>query len=125
MKALWVLGSATVHDIRSRLLLRRPLAYTTIMTIMDRLSRKGVVEREKRGRAHLYRPAVGEHLVRDHAVERLIDNFFRGSRDQLRHYLEAEGTREGGAVEPTAAGVTPSPAAAAEVAEPGMDPSLL
>jgi len=44
MNTLWPMGEATVREIRDRLAERRARAYTTIMTIMDRLARKGVVE---------------------------------------------------------------------------------
>ncbi len=91
MKALWTLGQATVEDIRGRLFPQRPLAYTTVMTVMDRLARKGAVEREKRGRAHLYRASVPEALIRERALGRLVENFFRGSRQELRRYLQTGG----------------------------------
>jgi predicted transcriptional regulator len=55
MNTLWPIGQATVREIRDLLAERRPRAYTTIMTIMDRLARKGVVERVKAGRAYVYR----------------------------------------------------------------------
>lgn len=87
MKALWALGEATVEDIRARLVPVRPLAYTTILTVMDRLARKGMVERTKRGRAHVYTSAIPEASVRDYAVERLVENFFGGSREELRAHL--------------------------------------
>ena len=89
MKALWALGEGTVREIRARLLPERPLAYTTVMTVMDRLARKEVAEREKRGRAHLYRPKVPLEPVREHALDHLVENFFGGSREQLRQYLES------------------------------------
>ncbi len=88
MKALWSLGQGTVREIRSTLYPSRPLAYTTVMTVMDRLARKGMVERQKRGRAHLYRPAVPEEAVREHALDLLTENFFQGSRHHLRKYLD-------------------------------------
>jgi len=91
MKALWSLGKATVEEIRAGLLPERPLAYTTVMTVMGRLARKGVVEREKRGRSHLYRPSVSEEAVRDRALNQFVESFFQGSRDRLRFHLE-EGT---------------------------------
>ena len=47
MNTLWPIGEATVREIRDLLAARRPRAYTTIMTIMDRLARKGVVERAR------------------------------------------------------------------------------
>lgn len=91
MKALWAAGQATVQEIRDGLMPDRPLAYTTVMTVMDRLARKGVVVREKRGRAHLYSPAVTEDVIRERALNHLIDNFFRGTQEDLRHYLEGGG----------------------------------
>jgi predicted transcriptional regulator len=105
MKILWALEKGTVREIRARLQTERPLAYTTVMTVMDRLSRKGVVEREKRGRAHLYRPAVSAEAVREHALNRLIENFFQGSRDSLRQHLEhsGAGSKRPAATEPTEA----------------------
>ncbi len=93
MKALWALGTGTVHEIRARLLAERSLAYTTVLTLMDRLTRKGVVTRQKRGRAHVYRPLVSEEQVRHQALDRLVGHFFQGSRLRLRQYLEAGGRR--------------------------------
>jgi len=89
MKMLWTLGQANVHGIRAGMLASRPLAYTTVMTIMGRLARKGVVERRKQGRFHVYRPLVSDKDVREHAVGRLVDDFFRGSRESLRQYLDS------------------------------------
>ncbi len=93
MKALWALGRGTVHDIRARLLAERSLAYTTVLTLMDRLARKGIVEREKRGRAFLYRPLVEEDQIRQQALARLVGDFFQGSPERLRQYLGRGGTR--------------------------------
>ncbi len=56
LNTLWPMGEGTVREIRDRLAERLPRAYTTIMTIMDRLARKGIVERRKTGsRLHLSR----------------------------------------------------------------------
>jgi predicted transcriptional regulator len=103
MNTLWPLGAATVREIRERLAQRRPRAYTTIMTIMDRLARKGVVERHKSGRAYVYRARVTAEEARSQALAQLIDNFFAGSKEellvqlQLLAVLEAESSQTGGA----------------------------
>jgi predicted transcriptional regulator len=94
MRALWGLGEGTVHDIRTRLLPERALAYTTVTTVMDYLSKKDLVAREKRGRAFVYRPRVSEETARQHAVGRLTRNFFESSRERLRDYLLAGASRE-------------------------------
>jgi predicted transcriptional regulator len=90
MQALWPLGEGTVHDIRAQMAATRPRAYTTIMTIMDRLAAKGVVTRTKVGRAYLYRPNFSAEEARAHAVGQLVDHFFDGSRDALRAHLSGE-----------------------------------
>lgn len=83
MNTLWPMGEGTVREIRDRLAERRTRAYTTIMTIMDRLARKGVVDRRKTGRKYIYRPRLSAHEARTHALERVVENFFGGSKESL------------------------------------------
>jgi BlaI family transcriptional regulator, penicillinase repressor len=83
MNTLWPIGQATVREIRDLLAARRPRAYTTIMTIMDRLARKGVVERMKAGRAYVYRPRLTAEEARTQAVGQVVENFFGGSKEAL------------------------------------------
>jgi BlaI family penicillinase repressor len=107
MNTLWPMGEGTVREIRDRLAPRRPRAYTTIMTIMDRLARKGVVERHKVGRAYLYRPNLSAEDARAQALGQVVENFFGGSKEamiaQLRGGLPAarvalaQGAASGGA----------------------------
>jgi predicted transcriptional regulator len=52
MEILWERGESNVHDVIERL--GRPLAYTTIMTTLDRLYKKGLLSRHKSERAFLY-----------------------------------------------------------------------
>lgn len=55
------------------------LAYTTVMTILTRLWRKDLVERERRGRAYVYRPIVSEAEL---AAQRMLDQLDRvGDRE--------------------------------------------
>src|SRR5262249_46463277 len=95
MKVLWELGQANVHAIRARMWATRPLAYTTITTVMERLARKGVVERRKEGRSYIYRPLVSDGDARAYAVGRLLDDFFAGSQESLRQYLDLKGIEKG------------------------------
>lgn len=58
MEVLWSLEDGvevTVRDVHARLSAERDVAYTTVMTVMDRLARKDLVTQEKAGRAYLYR----------------------------------------------------------------------
>ena len=81
MNTLWPMGEGTVREIRDGLAIRRPRAYTTIMTIMDRLARKGVVERRKVNRAYVYRPNLSAEQAREQALGQVVENFFGGSRE--------------------------------------------
>ncbi len=83
MNTLWPIGEGTVREIRDLLAARRPRAYTTIMTIMDRLARKGVVERRKTGRAYVYRPRLSAEDARAQALGQVLDGFFGGSKEAL------------------------------------------
>jgi len=87
MNTLWPLGEGTVREIRDGLAVRRARAYTTIMTIMDRLARKGIVERRKSGRAYIYRPQLSAEEARRQAVGAVVEGFFGGSQDAAAEYL--------------------------------------
>lgn len=54
MEILWVHGESNVHDVVERL--GRPLAYTTVMTTLDRLFKKDFLLRRKSERAFMYAP---------------------------------------------------------------------
>jgi predicted transcriptional regulator len=58
MDVVWELGDATVRDVHARLREQRDLAYTTVMTTMARLARKGLLERDTADLAHRYRPSI-------------------------------------------------------------------
>src|SRR5579864_3258326 len=102
MNTLWPIGEGTVREIRDLLAARRPRAYTTIMTIMDRLARKGVVERVKAGRAFVYRPRLSVEEARAQALGQVLDNFFGGSKEALIAQLG-----NGNASRRAAAGIAP------------------
>ena len=59
MRRIWARGGAvTVRDILGDLEQERPIAYTTVMTVMDNLRRKGWLSRRPEGRAYRYQPLV-------------------------------------------------------------------
>lgn len=67
MQRLWAAdGPLTVRAIHAELAASRDLAYTTVMTVLDRLTKKGVVRRVREGKAYLYEPlGTREQLVAD------------------------------------------------------------
>ena len=87
MNALWPVGEATVRDIQQALHPTRPRAYTTIMTILDRLAQKGIVLRRKSGRAWVYRANLTAQEARSQTLAQLVDGFFAGSSEGLAKHL--------------------------------------
>jgi predicted transcriptional regulator len=90
MSRLWQLGEGTVRQIRDNLAATRPRAYTTILTIMDRLAHKGFVTRRKIGRAFLYLPNLTLDEARGRAIARVVEHFFEGSYETMANYLSGK-----------------------------------
>ena len=93
MKTLWFQGASTVRDVHQALQPNHPVAYTTVLTVMNRLTRKGVLARTKRGKAHYYLPQCSFEEARKQAVAELIQNYFDGSADQLAVLLAGASTQ--------------------------------
>ena len=89
MSVLWPLGEGTVRDIHIELAASRPRAYTTIMTIMDRLAHKGIVTRRRVGRAYRYQANLTAEEARVSAIEKIVAGFFGGSKEALAAHLAA------------------------------------
>lgn len=87
MKSLWQLGEASVKQVQEELHPRKPLAYTTVMTLLERLVKRGRAARRKQGRAFLYSPLATQTELRRLAVEELLLLHFGGSREELQAYL--------------------------------------
>ena len=87
LKALWRLGEGSVSDVRQVLSEDRELAYTTVMTLLDRLVRKGGASRHKQGRAFIYAPVLSRDTLRRAALQEFVNSFFDGSEQELLAYL--------------------------------------
>jgi predicted transcriptional regulator len=80
MEEIWRQGEATVRDVLTALNRgERERAYTTVMTIMSRLDRKGLLTRSRRGKSDVYEPLMSreEYLDARAAAEvaALVDEF--------------------------------------------------
>ena len=64
LSALWTLEEGDVKAVREMVAQSRPLAYTTIMTVLDRLVRKGMLARRKVGRRFVYAPQATRDAAR-------------------------------------------------------------
>ncbi|MEO5726488.1 MAG: BlaI/MecI/CopY family transcriptional regulator [Byssovorax sp.] len=75
LSALWSSASPlSVRDVLTLVKRRPALAYTTVLTVLDRLHDKGLVARKKEGKAFLYRPRVSREVwLGERAVHALTD----------------------------------------------------
>ena len=81
MHVLWEEGPANVQSVQQKL--KRPLAYTTVQTMLNILHRKGKVKRTLKERAYFYTPVVSRsHVTRQHIGD-IIDRLFGGSAESL------------------------------------------
>ena len=89
LNALWELGEGNVEDVRRVVAPSKPLAYTTVLTLLDRLTRRGAVSRRKEGRGFRYQPTVERDKLRWMALRQFLEYHFDGSAAKLRIFLEA------------------------------------
>src|SRR5580698_2071945 len=90
LNALWEIQEGNVEDVRKVVAQARPLAYTTVLTLLDRLSRRGAVSRRKEGRGFRYQPSIDRDKLRRLALSQFLDHHFSGSVKSLRIFLEVE-----------------------------------
>lgn len=80
MHRLWARGEVSVRDLHAEFAPR--LAYTTLMTTLDRLYKKGLLKRRKLGRAFLYTPVVSEKDYRECVAQQLMGVILGNSSHQ-------------------------------------------
>jgi predicted transcriptional regulator len=77
MDELWASGERTVREVLDALNARSssPRAYTTILTVMQRLHGKGLLRRERRGRRDVYVPAMSRDEYAETQVGALVSEY--------------------------------------------------
>jgi len=87
MKVVWSLDLATVRQVYETMRERRPVAYTTVMTMMKILEGKGYLKKALVDRAHVYRPARPRQQVVGAMLRDFVDRVFDGAADNLLLHL--------------------------------------
>jgi predicted transcriptional regulator len=91
MKVVWERGAATVKDVCEAMSRAKPIAYTTILTLMSILEEKGVLVHTKSGRAYVYRPVLSRRQATRNQVQDILERFFDGHPEKLiENVLEDE-----------------------------------
>ena len=89
LKVVWREGPASVRQVRDALVPFRDLAYTSVMTIMTIMTRKGYLRRTKAGAGYVYKAAIKEEKASRGMLQDIVDRVFAGSAVAvMQHLLE-------------------------------------
>lgn len=95
LECVWELGSASVKDVHKCLLERREIAYTTVMTVMGRLTAKGFLVSRPVGRAYVYEAAAGREEFCAGVVKDFMGEMLAGAdRAALAHFVDSVTERD-------------------------------
>ena len=95
MKVIWPRGQATIREVFDELRDRRPVAYTTVQTMMNILETKGHLRKQPGDKANVYTPVRAQQLVVRSMVREFVNRVFDGSaRPLLVHLLKEKGLTE-------------------------------
>ena len=78
LKVLWERSEATVAEMQRALHAERPLAASTIATLLSRLEKRGIVAYRIEGRQYVYRAVLNERDAREHALVEVTQGLFEG-----------------------------------------------
>jgi predicted transcriptional regulator len=96
MNVVWNLGECTVKDVQGALSQERPLAYTSVATVMKILEQKDFLTIKKGDKAHTYEPKVKRADYESQSLRYLADQVFQGDPSSMVMRLlgESELSRE-------------------------------
>ena len=90
MKVVWRAKDVSVREVYETLRERRPVAYTTVMTMMNTLEGKGYLKKALDGRAYRYQPGLPEQRVVRAMVREFVERVFDGTSASLVAHLVIE-----------------------------------
>ncbi len=90
MEVLWLSGESNVRDVAAQL--ERPLAYTTVMTTLDRLYKKGILSRRKVERAYVYSPLLSRQEWEQRVAAEMMAGLLAGPPALISCFVDAVGS---------------------------------
>jgi predicted transcriptional regulator len=83
LRVLWDREPCSVREVHEAIAATKPVGYTTVLKTMQIMFEKGLVKRDERQKAHLYRSALPAPRVQKRLVDDLVERAFGGAADQL------------------------------------------
>jgi predicted transcriptional regulator len=91
LQILWELQPASVQTVHERILAKREVTYTTVLTFLQRMTKKKMVRRHKEGKTHFYEAVPKEAEVQESMFQRLLNTAYRGSAMKMVMHALGEG----------------------------------
>lgn len=83
LRVLWDRSPRSVREVHAAIAADKPVGYTTVLKTMQIMFDKGLVKRDERQKAHLYRPAIPAPRMQKRLVHDLVERAFGGAAGQL------------------------------------------
>ena len=91
MEVVWEMGEASVHDVRAELARRKKLAYTTVLTVMQKLEKAGWLDHRTQGNRYIYVPTHSRDEAGAGSVRGFLTRVFDGDAVAMFQHLIREG----------------------------------
>ena len=90
IEVVWELGEASVHQVRNRLGQKKKLAYTTILTAMQKLEKAGWLQHRTQGKSYIYLPTRTREEAGAKSVRKFMERIFDGNALLMFQHLMQE-----------------------------------
>ena len=90
LSVLWERGPSTVREVLEALPDGKSRAYTTVLTVMQVMEKKGFLDHTTKGNMHVYEPKVSQSQALGPLLRNLVKNLFGGSPSTAMQHLLAE-----------------------------------
>jgi len=87
LSVLWERGPQTVREALEAMPDGKPRAYTTMLSVLQVMEKKGLLTHTTKGNAHVYKPAVGQRQTVGPLLRRLVANVFGGRVSSVLQHL--------------------------------------
>ena len=95
LQVIWQQGPSTVREVMTELNRNRPRAYTSVMSLMNVMAQKGLINQKPQGRAFVYSANVTQNKTQDRLVGDLLNRAFDGSASALVAHLLQQARPDG------------------------------
>ena len=91
LEIMWELGEASVHQVRHQLSQRKKLAYTTVLTALQKLEKAGWLRHRAEGKSYIYLPTRSREEAGVNSLQRFLKRVFDGDAVLMFQHLIRQG----------------------------------